>query len=267
MYYSFIVKAAVDPEFKKIDYESDLIGFFNEAMEEESSAVQSPFLKKFDKGMRFLELTKSRDVSIFSYFENALLSSIDWDKTIKKDRPNSNYWNHRARDILERIIHWGFGGVIDILENRTLVVYNGLSKGKVSLDRLVLNPSALSTRFGTSANMKHEVISPKEFQNRVDSEVGGNVYLMPIYSYNRGREQDLAKIEDIILNSSSALEISEKLYAIAIRSAMVPMGEYLRSFPLKSGAYSDYSKSDEEEIEDNEEEILEIKQYFKKYKF
>ena len=253
LYYSFIVKAATDPEFKKRDYIKDLIGFFNEAMEEKGSAVKFPFLKKFDKGMKFLEQTRNSDFSIFSYLENALFSSIDWEKAGLVNRPSSHLAD-LSKKITQKIIYWGFGGVTHVLEDRTLVVYNGLSKGKVSLDTLVLNPFALSTRFGTSANMEREAVSPKEFQNRVDSgpETGASdFYLMPIYHYNFGRERDMTRIKDIILNSSSALEISEKLYSNM--EAMAPdLSDYLKAFPLKSGAYSDYSKSDEEKAKEED---------------
>ena len=251
LYYSFIVKAATDPEFKKRDYIKDLIGFFNEAMEEKSSAVKSPFLREFNKGMKFLEQAKTPEFSIFSYLENALFSSIDWEKARLINRPSSHLAD-LSKKITEKIIYWAYGGLIHVLEDRTLVVYNGLSKGKVSLDRLALNPFALSTRFGASANMEREIVSPKEFQNRLGIQVRGDVYLMPVHHYHRGRDQDLKKIIDVILNSSSALDISEKLYSAALESGYVDMDDYLKAFPLKSGAYSDYSKSDEEKGEEED---------------
>jgi len=255
LYYSFIVKASVDPEFKKRDYVKDLIGFFNEAMDDERaiSAVKAPFLKEYDKGMKFLERT-NRDFSIFSYLEMAIMASVDWNKA-GYGNSTSSFISEKSHAIMEKIIYWGFGGVIHVLGDSTLVVYNGLHKGKVSLDRLVLNPFALSTRFSKSANMENKLVSPKEFQEQIQWTDGqNNIGLLPIFSYNTGREQDLTKIIDIILNSSGALEISEKLYSASKSSAMVPMDEYLRSFPLKGDTHNEYSKPDEEEDEEEDEE-------------
>ena len=252
LYYSFIVKASADPEFKKRDYIKDLIGFFNEAMDDESniSAVKAPFLKEFNKGMDFLENTNS-GFSIFSYLEAALIDSIDWQWANERTPMDLlNDTREHASNIVERIIYWGFGGLIHVLKYNTFAVYNGLSKGKVSLDSLKLNPAAVSTHFNASANMENKLISPKEFQKRLPAaRIGGDLDLMPIFSYQTGRQRDLTKIMDIILNSSSALEISEKLYSPFPMKDDSPMGKMLKGYPLKGSTDSGFSKSDKEEFE------------------
>ena len=270
LYYAFLVKAAADPEFKKKEYEADLIGFINKLEKKALTPISGfEFVRKMRKGDIFLRYDYTNSAfrtlrnTIRNYLKTIPLESLNYSSTMSA----SNVLVQQISDGLSELVKGDFH---KYFSDWKIMIYNGFDREKKVVNYL----SLVTEGFGLANNgfnVQKEEASLKSFERDLKN---GSIITSRIQPPSR--DELIAGHEDLfrkILKIAQDSQTSKQFYEGMVKLSKIPK-------PVLTGTddeakNSEVKNSEVEKvidprtgypyIEDLDENYL--KQRFKKYNF
>jgi len=251
LYYAFLVKAAADPEFKKKEYEAELIGFINKLEGKALTPISGfEFVRKMRKGDIFVKYDHQDSAfrtlrnTIKSYLKTIPLESLKYSSIIGAAGILAT---HISEGLSEQIEGGVFGRQFS---DWKIMIYNGIDRKKKVVNYLTLATQGFHNGF----NVQKEQTSLKSFERDLKN---GSIVTSRIQSGGDGHTLSLAadaedmyrKIFKIAQNSTT----SKQFYEEMIKLSKIPTPDL----------YNKETKQAVGEIND----LYEIRRKFKKYNF